>query len=114
MTTEKDHYRGQLPPAGEEPRIDYTKPRFELGRTEITPAAQAELDATNVSAVLLLARHVHGDWGDLSREDRLQNELAVLQQSRILSCYHLPESGKIWIITEADRLATTILLPDDY
>ncbi|APC69676.1 hypothetical protein [Ralstonia pseudosolanacearum] len=96
------------------PDIDYTKPRFELGVTLVTPAAVAALEAANVPEVLLLARHLHGDWGALSEEDRLQNELAVLLDLRILSSYPLPTGGKVWIITEADRSATTILLPDDY
>lgn len=94
--------------------IDYTRPRFDLGKTSITPAAQAALDAVDIAAVILLARHVHGDWGDLSEKDSLLNELAILLGSRVLSQYSLPSSGKIWIITEADRATTTILLPDDY
>jgi hypothetical protein len=93
---------------------DSTGPRFPLGRLAITPAAQAALDAADKSGVLLLARHLHGDWGDLTEEDRLQNELALLLGLRVLSSYALPDGKKVWIITEADRLATTILLPDDY
>ena len=91
-----------------------TGPRFELGRLSITPSAQAALDATSVHGVALLARHVHGDWGDFGEEDRLQNELAVLLELRLLSSYRLPNGKKVWIITEADRSATTILLPGDY
>jgi hypothetical protein len=98
----------------QQPDIDYTKPRFELGVTLVTPAALAALEAANLPEVLLLARHVHGDWGELSEDDRLQNELAVLLGLRILSSYPIPTGGKVWIITEADRSATTILLPDDY
>ncbi|KAE9848418.1 hypothetical protein QZM25_32065 [Burkholderia contaminans] len=94
--------------------IDYTKPRFELGVVLVTPAGLAALEAAQIPEVLLLARHVHGDWGELSEEDRLQNELAVLLGLRLLSSYPLPTGGKVWVITEADRSATTILLPDDY
>ena len=94
--------------------IDYTKPRFELGVVLVTPAGLAVLEAAQIPEVLLLARHVHGDWGELSEEDRLQNELAVLLGLRLLSSYPLPTGGKVWVITEADRSATTILLPDDY
>jgi len=93
---------------------DSTGPRFPLGRLAITPAAQAALDAADISGVLLLARHLHGDWGEISEHDRLQNELAVLLGLRVLSSYALTDGKKVWIITEADRLATTILLPDDY
>lgn len=91
-----------------------TGPRFELGRITITPAASAALEATEIPDILLLARHVHGDWGNVSEPDRLQNELAVLLGMRVLSSYALPNDKKVWVITEADRSATTILLPDDY
>jgi hypothetical protein len=88
--------------------------RFPMGKPAITPAAQAALDAAGIPSVLLLARHIHGDWGDLPVEDLAANELAVLTGKRLLSSYALPAGGKVWIITEADRSATTILLPDDY
>ena len=94
--------------------IDYTKPRFELGVVLVTPAGLAALEAAQIPEVLLLARHVHGDWGELSEEDSLQNELAMLLGLRLLSSYPLPTGGKVWVITEADRSATTILLQDDY
>jgi len=93
---------------------DSTGPRFPLGRLAITLAAQAALDAIDISRVLLLARHLHGDWGEINEHDRLQNELAVLLGLRVLSSYALPDGKKVWIITEADRSATTILLPHDY
>ena len=89
-------------------------PRFPIGKPVITLAAQATLEAAGMPGILLLARHLHGDWGDLSKEDQLQNELALLLGMRLLSSYALPDGGKVWIITEADRSVTTILLPDDY
>ena len=90
-------------------------PRFPMGRPVITPAAQAALDAAGIEGVLLLARHIHGDWGDLSVEDLAANELALLTEKRLLSSYNMPDGkGKIWIITEADRSVTTFLLPDEY
>ena len=89
-------------------------PRFPMGNPVITPAAQAALDETGISGVLLLARHIHGDWGDLPVEDLAANELALLTGQRLLSSYDLPGGDKVWIITEADRSVTTILLPDDY
>lgn len=68
-----------------------------------------------VEGVLLLARHIHGDWGDLSVENLAANEPALLTGKRLLSSYNLPEGkGRIWIITEADRSVTIILLPDEY
>lgn len=89
-------------------------PRFPMGRPFITPGAQEALEAAGISGVVLLARHIHGDWGDLSVEDQAENELALLTGRRVLSSYDLPDGGKVWIITEADRSITTILLPGDY
>jgi hypothetical protein len=68
-----------------------------------------------IHPIRLLARHIHGDWGDLPVEDQVENELALLTGKRLLSSYTLPGGeSKVWIITEADRSVTTILLPDDY
>ncbi|URF04123.1 hypothetical protein [Cupriavidus campinensis] len=89
-------------------------PRFPMGRPAITPAAEVVLEAVGIPAILLLARHIHGDWGNLPAEDQTANELALLTGKRLLSSYDLPDGRKVWIITEADRSVTTILLPDDY
>lgn len=96
--------------------MSYTnEPRFPMGRPVITSAAQAALDTAGIEGVLLLARHIHGDWGDLGIEDLAANELALLTGKRLLSSYNLPDGrSKIWIITEADRSVTTILLPEEY
>lgn len=64
---------------------NYRLPRFPIGRPVIAPGAQAALDATGAEGVLLLARHIHGDWGNLSAEDLASNELAVLTGKRLLS-----------------------------
>jgi len=61
-----------------------------------------------------LARHAKGDWGDLSQEDKDENELSLKEGFRLLSAYEHPTLPKIWIITEADRSATTVLFPDEY
>lgn len=61
-----------------------------------------------------LKQHARGDWGNLCPEDRKQNELALKDGSRLLSAYEHWRLPKIWIITEADRSATTILFPDEY
>lgn len=96
--------------------MSYTNgPRFRMGKPVITPGAQAMLDAAGIEGVLLLARHIQGDWGDLGVEDLAANELALLTGKRLLSSYDLPDGkGKVWIITEADRSVTTILLPEEY
>ena len=61
-----------------------------------------------------LKRHARGDWGNLTPEDRKQNELALKDGSRLFSAYETRDLPKIWIITEADRSATTVLFPDEY
>jgi hypothetical protein len=61
----------------------------------------------------LLARHVSGDWGELPEEDRAENEFSVANNLRILSAYTLANGVKVWVITEADRSATTFLLPEE-
>jgi hypothetical protein len=94
---------------------DPGKPLFPLGQIVSTPGALEALKAEGSNALLLLGRHVSGDWGDLSEDDRRENELSVKKGFRILSAYRLPRTGlKLWIITEADRSATTFLLPDEY
>ena len=89
-------------------------PRFPMGRPTITPSAEAALNAVGIHPIRLLARHIHGDWGDLSVEDLAANELALRTGKRLLSSYALPSGEKVWVITEANRSATTILLPDEY
>lgn len=66
-----------------------------------------------IDALAVLSRHVRGDWGDLDEEDKKENELSVTEGFRILSAYGKGDS-RLWVITEADRSATTILLPREY
>jgi hypothetical protein len=61
-----------------------------------------------------LNRHANGDWGDLDREDNEANNRALKERGRLLSAYHSKVGDKFWIITEADRSVTTVLLPEDY
>jgi hypothetical protein len=90
-------------------------PRFPFGRAVITLGAKATLDTAGMSGLVLLARHTQGDWGDLSIEDLAANELALLTGGRLLSSYNLPDQvARVWIITEADRSVTTVLLPNEY
>ena len=93
----------------------FLTPLFSLGQIVSTPGALSALGDEGTSSDALLQRHVTGDWGELSEEDRRENELSVKEGFRILSSYKLPRTGvKLWIITEADRSATTLLLPDEY
>ena len=61
-----------------------------------------------------LKRHLSGDWGDLCKEDKAENELSLKEGFRLLSAYEQEGLQKIWIITEADRSATTVLFPEEY
>jgi hypothetical protein len=88
------------------------KPKFPLGQVVITPAAQSAIPDAAVRTAL--DRHVAGDWGDLCEADQAENELSLKEGFRLLSSYRASDGTKFWIITEADRSVTTILLPDDY
>jgi len=105
------------------------RPLFSAGRVVITPRACAEImarydeDATDVSRGFLI-RHLGGDWQNLSEHDQQVNQIAAQQGARVLSSFPLAafesekeigqEAQRIWIITEADRSRTTILLPEEY
>ena len=88
--------------------------RFALGRTFITPGAQEALEIAGQTAIEFLRRHMSGDWGELSDEDARENEHSLEQGFRLLSRYETAKGERLWIITEADRSATTILLPIEY
>jgi hypothetical protein len=87
---------------------------LELGGTYATPGASAALEEAHQSAAEFLQRHEAGDWGEVGPEDWAENELSIREGFRILSAYTLKTGVKIWIITEADRSVTTILLPEEY
>ncbi|MCY1238845.1 hypothetical protein D9M72_516040 [compost metagenome] len=89
-------------------------PRLQLGKVVITDAALAALERVGTEGVLLLARHLHGSWGDVTEQDALQNELALLLGLRVLSRYVIADNVVIWIMTEADRATTTITLADGH
>lgn len=82
------------------------------GRLYITPAALAGVNTADLSACY--ARHCSKDWGDLDPVDARENCFALDKRLRILSVYHDRFGVKFWIITDADRRATTVLLPEDY
>jgi hypothetical protein len=87
---------------------------FPLGRLVSTPGALEAIERAGDAPLPYLARHAKGDWGDLTQEDKAENELALEEGLRILSAYRLADGTRIWVITEADRSATTILLPEEY
>ena len=88
--------------------------RFPLGRVGATPGALRVLEQAGQLPAAFLDRHVNGDWGDVPEEDKQENEFSVEHGFRILSAYTTSAGDKIWVITEADRSYTTILLPSEY
>ncbi len=88
--------------------------RFAPGRTLATPGALAAMEEAGTNPSSLILRHLSGDWGDLSPEDKEENELSLREGFRILSAYTLPTGQKIWLISEADRSVTTFIRPVDY
>ena len=85
---------------------------FKHGQIVATPGALS-LEERGVNLLTYLHRHLSGDWGDLDEEDKAENDFSIEHSFRILSAYNTPE-GRLWIITEADRSATTFLLPEEY
>ena len=90
------------------------EPLLSLGRVVATPGALRALEEAGQEAVDFLDRHACGNWGVVPEEDWALNDDALRRRSRILSSYRLASGEKLWIITEADRSATTLLLPDEY
>ena len=90
------------------------EPKFELGQLVGTPGALEAFQRNGQEPFEFLLRHVTGDWGDLDDEDKQENDYSVTREVRILSAYNLNDGTKVWIITEADRSATTVLLPGEY
>ncbi len=89
-------------------------PLFALGQTVATPGALVALGRNETTGLELLARHVTGDWGEVDAEDRAENDYSVSRQLRLLSAYTLRDGNRLWIITEADRSVTILLLPHEY
>lgn len=88
--------------------------RFPLGMLAVTPGAEEALQQAGQSHLEFLARHCQGDWGEVCREDKQENDQALRDDRRVLSAYRLSSGEKIWVITEWDRSVTTVLLPDEY
>jgi len=86
--------------------------QFSLGSVCISPGAQEVL--THEDVMLALGRHCRGDWGEVCAADREENDLSVREGFRLLSAYQSKSGQKFWVITEADRSVTTVLLPAEY
>ena len=90
----------------------FPEPRFPMGRLYCTPGVLQRVSHIELDSKL--SQHRRCDWGDLSEEDKKQKDLALKHGGRLFSAYSCTSDVRIWIITEADRSATTILLPEEY
>jgi hypothetical protein len=88
--------------------------KLEMGHIVATPGVLAALEQSGEQPCEFLSRHASGDWGDLCEEDRKENEFSLTHGFRVLSSYRLRTGTTLWIITEADRSSTTLLLPSEY
>lgn len=86
--------------------------KFRMGRIVSTPNALQSLTSDDIH--IAIARHQAGDWGEFDAEDRKANDQALVNGTRILSVYLAANGTKFWIITEADRSSSCVLLPEDY
>jgi hypothetical protein len=86
--------------------------KFRLGKIVSTPNALDQLMQDDI--LLAIQRHQAGDWGDVDEHDRQENELSLKQGLRLWSVYHAGSGVKFWLITEADRSHTTVLMSEDY
>jgi hypothetical protein len=87
---------------------------FDLGRVIATPAALAAIEKAGQEAGEFLVRHANCDWGDLGDSDREENQYGIEHGLRLMRSYRTNAGEKVWVITESDRSATTLLLPDEY
>lgn len=87
---------------------------FALGRIVATPGALEALERANQQPQQFLDRHAHGDWGDLDSDDAAENQFSLKNGFRLLSSYQTAAGEKLWVVTEADRSVTTVLLPEEY
>jgi hypothetical protein len=93
--------------------VEIKSGKFESGQIVITPGIVGMIQRAELDVVPYLARHLAGDWGDMDDEDKATNDESMETGLRVMSAYEI-EAGKIWIITEADRSCTTVLLPEEY
>lgn len=90
--------------------------KFNLGQIVATPNALDALREARRTLLEFILRHIQGDWSEMDEEDRIANEMALVEGGRIFSAYAIQpgHSEKVWVITEEDRSSTLILLPEDY
>jgi hypothetical protein len=86
--------------------------KFPLGQVVITSNASDKIPNEDIKIAVI--RHYTGDWGDICKEDKEENDKALIEGNRLLSVYYTKDSIKFWVITEWDRSVTTVLLPEDY
>jgi hypothetical protein len=86
--------------------------KFPMGLLVATPGVLSQIPQAEIQQAL--ARHLSGDWGDICADDAQANEQALVDGTRILSAYHSVTGSKFWVITEADRSSTCVLLPEEY
>ena len=94
--------------------IVLTESKFHLGEIISTTHSFEHCEKNRFALFSYLARYANGDWGDVCKEDWKSNDEALKNGERLLSEYKLPDDRRIWIITEWDRSATTLLFPEDY
>ena len=88
-------------------------PLFALGQIVATPGALAALESAKQQPTYFLARHANGDWGEVDQSDVAENEYSMVHGFRLLSSYQTDGGERLWVITEADRSASTLLLPEE-
>jgi hypothetical protein len=91
-----------------------TNGKFPLGQIVATPGALDLLRESGENPAQFLNRHAQGDYGEICEEDRMLNDQAIVDGSRILSAYRTSKNERLWVITEADRSSTCLLRPDEY
>lgn len=89
--------------------------KFHLGGLVMTPGVHNLMMTQDLNPMYYVGRHLLGDWGDIPDEDKLSNEEYLVKGGRLFSAYDVPDPvARIWVITEADRSSTTVLLPSEY
>lgn len=88
--------------------------KFPIGQLVATPGALEALEQSSQTAIEFIQRHQAGDWGACGKDDAASNDLALKNGARIFSVYHTLKGVKLWVITEADRTSTCVLLPEEY
>lgn len=94
--------------------IQIAKPKFRLGKLVSTPCALKALNESGQTPFEFLSRHLAGDWGIVDDDDKQANDEALIHGERLLSAYLTNKGVKIWVITEADRSSTCLMLPEEY